>query len=300
MSENNKLPDEHYLSLIREHFPEISFSSAQRFSGGWEHEVFLLDTGVLFRFPKVERVKDQFKREVALLERIGPRLLALVPHYTFLPKDRSFGGYPAITGTELTKEIMLALGAEQREVLAKEVGNFFTALHSTPLALVADLELEQGFYFSSQSIERRWGVMKEIVYPKLAFNEKHWLDAKFSRLLELSSKGEHVLVHGDFTSGNAFIDTTSGKLTGVIDFGDSECDDPATDFNGLLRLDERFARQVLAHYDRPVNDTFMERALLPSLVHHADHMREIIKGADIPVTWEEAHDDLREVMIKYP
>ena len=65
--------------------------------------------------------------------------------------------------------------------------------------------------------------------------------------------------HGDFGGGNIILHPETGRLAGVIDWGNSQIGDPATDFVWLA-LDRgwTFTRDVLRGYRLPTRGNFFE------------------------------------------
>jgi aminoglycoside phosphotransferase (APT) family kinase protein len=64
---------------------------------------------------------------------------------------------------------------------------------------------------------------------------------------------------GDLEDEHVLLDE-SGRISGIIDWGDSGLSDPATDFRGLYAwLGENFVRDVLAHYGCSWDSSFLEQ-----------------------------------------
>jgi aminoglycoside phosphotransferase (APT) family kinase protein len=73
-------------------------------------------------------------------------------------------------------------------------------------------------------------------------------------------EGAPSLLHLDFRGNNILLDAQSGRLAGVIDWGNAAVGDPALDFMWLA--DWRgwpFAEAVLETYGQPVDAGFVER-----------------------------------------
>ena len=73
------------------------------------------------------------------------------------------------------------------------------------------------------------------------------------------------VLHGDFRGGNVVVDPASGRLAGVIDWGNAAIGDPALDFASLvLWRGWAFVRRALAAYGAPADAGFLGRVR-----HHA-------------------------------
>jgi aminoglycoside phosphotransferase (APT) family kinase protein len=67
-------------------------------------------------------------------------------------------------------------------------------------------------------------------------------------------------LHGDFRDGNLIVDPVSGRLVGVIDWGNAAVGDPSLDFMTLvLWRGWDFMKRALTAYELPVDDQFMDR-----------------------------------------
>lgn len=67
-------------------------------------------------------------------------------------------------------------------------------------------------------------------------------------------------VHGDFRDGNLIVDPASGRLVGVIDWGNAAVGDPALDFMTLvLWRGWEFTHRALGAYELPTDDQFLDR-----------------------------------------
>lgn len=72
--------------------------------------------------------------------------------------------------------------------------------------------------------------------------------------------GARRFIHHDICADHVLVDPDIGRLLGIIDFTDATVGDPVGDFVGLVGIgDRRFVDQVLAAYDLPLGDTFLDR-----------------------------------------
>jgi aminoglycoside phosphotransferase (APT) family kinase protein len=79
-----------------------------------------------------------------------------------------------------------------------------------------------------------------------------WADSRYS--------GTQRFLHGDFRGGNLLLVPGSGRLAGVIDWGNCAIGDPALDFAALvLWRGWRFMHHALATYGLRVDDGFIDR-----------------------------------------
>jgi aminoglycoside 2''-phosphotransferase len=77
--------------------------------------------------------------------------------------------------------------------------------------------------------------------------------------------GTLSVLHGDFKHNNIIVDPASGRLVGVIDWGNAAIGDPALDFMSLvLWRGWRFMHAVLRTYQLPLDEGFLDRVRLHS------------------------------------
>ncbi len=74
-------------------------------------------------------------------------------------------------------------------------------------------------------------------------------EAWIERSESIDHSYEPVLAHNDLWYKHIYHDPSTGKLTGIIDWGDIEITDPAKDFYGFWVYGESFLDEVLSHYE---------------------------------------------------
>ena len=243
---------EWYLQRIRDEFPRLKWTKYRRVQthSHPDHVMFLLDNGVAFRFEsELEDEDTNLARELAVLDLIRLQLSDIpIPDYAYLPRSSNdFAGYKTILGTRLSPWRFERLSKASRLSEARRLGRFLSALHKTPLEPVRKLgvrELDKGPHNRSMATE----LLKE-----------HWrgLDLRtrsiFRRWVKRSEEIDHdfspVLAHADLWCKHIYHDPRTGKLTGIIDWGDIAITDPAKDFYGFWVYGEAFLDDVLSHYD---------------------------------------------------
>ncbi len=74
-------------------------------------------------------------------------------------------------------------------------------------------------------------------------------EAWIERSESIDHSYEPVLAHDDLWYKHIYHDPSTGRLTGIIDWGDIEITDPAKDFYGFWVYGESFLDEVLSHYE---------------------------------------------------
>jgi aminoglycoside phosphotransferase (APT) family kinase protein len=194
----------------------------------------------------------QLAREARLLPQLAERLPVAVPNSEYVCPDPAGGmrfvGNRAIGGTPVVESRL----AEERdpayaESLARELGAVLDALHSFPVVEAHRIGVLGG---SAEDWRREYAAfyaeIRDGVFPLLNAHERGWVQALWDGYLEdaESFAFEPTLIHHDLAIEHILHDPASGRLTGIIDWGDAWIDDPAIDFSGLRRgLGDAFARR---------------------------------------------------------
>ena len=247
-------------ALVREQF-ELPARSVAILGTGWDSEAYLVDETWVFRFPKRAEVVASLRNELALLPLLGPRLPLPIPAPRFIgePCKRfpfPFAGHRLVPGVPAED----TPGADKQRVLGS-LFELLAVLHSIELeGPFADVE---GWDFDaaveSAGYVRRLGLDGE---PKLQ-RAGAWLAERAPR-----SQSERVLLHGDLGFEHVLLDP-SGRVSGVIDWGDMEIGARAHDFVGALDYAGVDAvEQALARSTYPASPHLVEDART-LLVHRA-------------------------------
>lgn len=289
---------EKYIDLVRSNFPEVSFDEVTLVTKGWDNDVLILDDKCIFRFPKRENSKKIFVSEVKLLEYLQPGSPVDIPKYEYLAMEEPFGGYLKIKGEEMLPANLQKVEETNQRLIAKQLGDFLTFLHSTPIEVANSAgfyEESDGYWWSQGRTAERYESIKKLLFPKLTRDEVAWISHQFDTYLELKFDFDLTVIHSDFVRDHIFFDGIS-KITGVIDFADVELGDPALDFTGLWDYGESFVIKVLEHYKGEVDPDFLSRSKFPHLVRRLTSMLKIAQGRTLPVTYENSYRRQRKII----
>jgi aminoglycoside 2''-phosphotransferase len=208
---------------------------AVRLHEGQDHDVVIVGTDAVFRFPRHRRAYESLPREVAalaLLKRhpIGDVVPDVLVDCSDAPLGRAFVGQRYRGGEPLPRASVRAVGpmayrfaAELARVLdtlaAVEVTDELrTVLTNAPI---------------SESFDGLADAVRERLYAGLTPVERRAADAALDAVLALDPPTNATLVQGDFTGRNLRWDADDTRLTGVLDWGQVHLGDPAYDIASL-------------------------------------------------------------------
>jgi aminoglycoside phosphotransferase (APT) family kinase protein len=226
---------------------------------GYDYEVVVVDDAWVFRFPRRPPVEEALAIEIELLPRLREALPVEVPRFEYVSRDPLFVAYPIIEGSPLVDEDAAGVRA------------FLDALHAFD---ATGLPVERPDWIATY--RRKCAEFERLVVPLLnpepaglartLFGEVETLTGFVPALIHADLGAEHLRVRG-------------GRLTGVIDWGDTRIGDPALDYawplNGPFpdwdvdddlrrraRIYHRLAPWYGAHYGLFTNQpAFVERGL---------------------------------------
>lgn len=238
-------------------YPEIEIGRLVRLGAGWDSEAWLADGNVVFRFNHTPDGANQIRKEARLLPAIAPLLPAALPLPRYIATDdsgreHSFSAYDFIAGEPGDSPLVDAASAD---AIATQLGAFLTALHSVPLETARDLIGESDPAIGSPWLLReRWRVD---VFPIFDAEERVAIEDRWDQWMKaMELPAELALIHGDLSTQHVLVDPDTGKLNGIIDWGDATIGDRALDFAGF---EPPLRRHVLAAYSGEVDATFLTR-----------------------------------------
>ena len=253
----NEIDVEHYVQRIREAFPEFQNAGYKRIDDFGDHLMFLLNDRYIFRFVIGNKTEDIIKllREQAVLERLKGTVGIPVPNYTYLPKTPDFAGYEMIPGICLSPAHFRNLSEENRADAAVALGKFLSTVHTFPVEQAIELGVEEGRPRSPRGVERRFYRHASNLDPEVRRVCKRWLN-------DIQTRPDYTptFTHSDVWYQHIYHDPKSGRLTGIIDWGDIRLMDPAYDVAGMWAYGEAFVDSVLANYPR-TDSSIKSRAL---------------------------------------
>ena len=245
-----------FLKRIKQHFPEITFKRSRILTNGWDNVAIILDNKIIFRFPR-KRQNPQFKIELALNPFLIKRISSVpIPHYTFIPKDKSFVGYTMIQGKSITPERFKKIPLSQKQKIAKQLVNFLHELHRFPVPTARKC----GVISAWSAIDaRKWHEEQAIIAYKKMSKQDSAIVKDLIRLYDKNYNFKPQLAHQDLTWDNMLI-SKNKTVTGVIDFGDIQITDPAGDIGRLAEYGIDFMDLMIKYY-RPKEKNFRNRAI---------------------------------------
>ncbi len=248
------------LQKIKKEFPNLKWKTAKHNVEGWDHYVLILDNKYVFRFPRKPVYQKRLYTEAMLLNYLAVRVNVPVPKYEFISKDKTFAGYPLIPGIQITPEVFKTISQSARHRIAKQLAQFFSILHKTPLNIAK--KYEKGTTNNRKLYKELVKNTNKHIKPRLSKNNYQLIESFLKEFTKYQNHPHKCLVHADIHQDHLLVSTDKKRLSGIIDFADRAIGDPALDFTELWLYGRKFIEKVYKHYTGPKDKDFLHRAML--------------------------------------
>lgn len=253
---------EEYRESIASVCPDLGLETVELFRAGQNNQLILVNSELIFRFPKYGQGVAGLWREHAILSAARPRLPLATPDYIYSNLDdevgRAFVGYRKLPGSPLWPADFRQFADEETvDRLAADIATFLQALHAVPLETV---DIPQVPSDSPAVWREMFARFEQVVFPRLTAAARAWTTEQFDAFLgdDEQFAFDNVLRHGDMGSSNTLYSAEERRVVGLIDFGHAGIGDPAVDFAGLyVCFGEAFIRRCARVY--PLMDRCWDR-----------------------------------------
>ncbi|MFS2257374.1 phosphotransferase [Bacillus safensis] len=270
------------INSIKEYFPNLEINKIQVNNEGWDHEVVIVNNNLVFRFPKTEHIRDKMVVEECLLKNLKRIITQIsLPNYKVIKNDKGvpvFGSYKYLNGKPISsikyKETL------KSDTNAKAIADFLSALHSLDYYPLKKLGLD--CTYNREYWMELYNKIEGTLFKYLTQWQKEDIRYLFDNFFNnnLYTHYKSGVIHGDLTDSNILIEKS--KVTGIIDFTDTQIFDPAFDFAGFYwDLGPEFTEKILKFYHGKENiDNLYYRVkhfygiqpIFHEMLHHLEHV----------------------------
>ncbi|MCQ4088418.1 phosphotransferase [Saccharibacillus sp. JS10] len=218
--------------LISNQFPELASKSVKKLGYGWDNTVYLVGTEYVFRFPRREFAIPSLEIEKKILPKLKDYCSLDYSMPLFFGKADY--GYPApfLGYSYLPGDFPIGLTDKQRALSATTIAVFLKNLHTFPVQVALEHGVQQDHRNLTDIEERKKKMYTFLpnVAPHLSEEEYLALVNYLEQLSIQKVEQKHTFLHGDLHFKNMLVDK-SGKISGIIDWGDINIGHPACDLN---------------------------------------------------------------------
>lgn len=191
---DRKLDELIALNAVREQLPWLECQSAKHLGSGWAADVYVLDDRFVARFPRNGDVARWVDADQAILGLVANSLASAMSVPKLIGRGTAGAYFPY---DFLVCEFVPGIGADRlntpvSDQLILDLGRALTRIHSVSVSAAVDAGVRQ-YQYDNYS-------------------------------------GTLHFLHGDFSPDNIIVDPATGRLVGVIDWGNAALGDPALDF----------------------------------------------------------------------
>jgi aminoglycoside 2''-phosphotransferase len=244
------MTEKEMLQFIQKSIPDLKIHKAESYDSGWDNDILIVNSKIVFRFPKSEVIAAKLKMEGKVLRLLKSKNPILqIPEYEYLYEGSKIKcvKYTFIEGKDLSECYDNKLPHCQDN--AKSIGDFLTKLHSINLADITGTNIKN--IHTLKYWRNLYDKVRNDIYPFLNDHQQREISSFFECFLEKYPKTtfSKVIIHGDLTVSNMIYCENKGRISGIIDFTDAQLGDPAFDFAGLYwSFGPNFTKDVLTYY----------------------------------------------------
>jgi aminoglycoside 2''-phosphotransferase len=271
-----------YETRIRELAPEVPINSVSLNRDGLLNDIVIVNSELLFRFPKVEYGLKHLRDEAKILRLLQNYVTLEVPSPLYESEDCL--AYQMIPGETLRRDMLMKLPESDQQAVADQLAQFLKELNSVPVNQITDFEVPMAdALMKYEGWVNAYERIREKVFPLLLPHLRESVTEHFESHLADRSNFEYELkmVDTDIPPYHILFDRQRRRINGVIDFGCAGLGDPAIDF-GVLNYNygETFVNRLYQVY--PEAENYLKRARFYAGAHE---VRWLLTGIEKNDAW---------------
>lgn len=244
-----QIENEFGLKINKYHHDQYSFGN----------DVLTVNNKYIFRFPKSKEAKQHLKHEIELLEFLHGKVKLDIPHYTFISKNKEFGGYELIPGKPLYVPLTKKVSKKNKMKMVGELMGFINVFHAIDLKQFVQFKplVKKDFVKTEQEVEV---ALQEKLFPKLSLEDRGLIRDFYTEAKSIVGANTFECpIHGDLYEWNVLWDKKTEQC-GLIDFSDYMISDPARDFEVFFDFGPDYPEMAYEKYTGHKDPDFLKRA----------------------------------------
>lgn len=257
--------------IVRAH-PELEAADFRLINAGWDSVAIIVDSRLIFRFPRDAQAQANLRREAGLLAVLAPRLTMRVTQPTLHGDGPDlFSEHEMIPGAHLDRADYENLPERRKQALAEALGQFYAELHALDLDLMRKAGAEP--HPAWPPAERILHDIRPLLPPALQDRAQHVL-----RQWSALSPDEEVFGYFDGHGWNMAFDHEAKRLNGIYDFGDAGLGPRHRDFVSSSLTSPDLTLRIMDVHDR-LADRTLDRGRIAILtgVHRLFELAETVE-----------------------
>lgn len=224
----------------------------------------------VYRFPRSDEGLEALTVEARFLQRFAKLSPVAVPVPEIHDDPIPHTVYDVVPGRPLWREELGRWDDEARREAADALAGFLNVLHGFPV----EEARATGVREELPDAPGNWLDTRRSVLERLDPEARRIVEPLYARIGERwEAAPRRCVVHNDLTDAHIIVDLLTGRLTGVIDFGDVAVGDPALDFKFGSEYGEPFLQMILDRYEHPLGEDVKVRVRLYRIKHLLGYFR---------------------------
>lgn len=233
-----------YTEIMNKFFPNIEIKTTKLITDGWESDILIVNNETVFRFPKNNgRFDCVYEKEKTITDYIRPFISTNISNIKiYKENDIIFSVLDLIAGEDLNNA---------NEDITDDFVNFLKELHSVDVVPLKKYNLDAEnlpFYkyrLDLNNFSFNYDVLPDILKK---YNLEDDFNTNLRTFTSFNYKDEDdVLCHNDLHKGNIMVN--DGKLSGIIDFGDTIYTNYNIEFVSIIKWREKFVIDIIKKYE---------------------------------------------------
>ncbi len=240
-------------SLLREQMPDLAELPIAALAEGWDNAIFRVGRDLVVRLPRRELAVELLEHELRWLPELAPVLPLRIPAPLRAGHPSEGYPWPWTVCPWLPGEVFERAEVDDLAEAATTMGRFVAALHQ-PAPADAPSNPVRGVPLADRAT-----VTLERIDAITDLVDERAVRARWDELVATPPwAGPPVWVHGDLHPLNILVER--GRISAVIDFGDLNAGDPATDLSMAWIVFPSQARSAFRAAAGDVDDNTWRRA----------------------------------------
>lgn len=252
------------IDLIHKYFPKLEINDTKLITEGWESDILVVNNEYVFRFPKENNRFDcVYEKEKIITDNIRKFISTEISNIQiYKHKDIIFTVLKYIPGENLY---------HTTANIVDDFSNFLKEIHSVDIKVLKKYKLDADnlpFYkyrLSLSNFSFNYDTLPDLL-------KKYNLDDDFNNCVNTFTAFDYrdeddVLCHNDLHKGNVIVG--NGKLSGIIDFGDTIYTNYNIEFISIFKWQEEIIIDIKQKYEeitgRKLNISFITSVIKMAL-----------------------------------
>ncbi len=286
------------IQCIESEFPELKpIETIEMIGEGWDNKVFLVNKQWVFRFPQREKSFQLIEQENRILNYLNQGFEVAIPkpHYISQYSKYPFHGYTMVKGGSAHE---VGLSDKQRVDSIAPLAKFLKKLHGIrpedleKVGVAAQVFDRSDTHRLLKLLDAR---VKKIMNKKIMDMDYQCLARQIAIIEKIVlPKEESRLIHGDLYCRHLLFH--QGKLSGIIDWGDTGINHPAIDLSILFSFYPASCHQSFFEYYGQVDEKtwqyarFIAMYILLTLVLYAYEKNDQGLLSEVVASWQRLSD----------